>query len=131
VVSNCLITTATVAFGSYDPIVTNAASALAGTGTLTVSCTKGTTATVGLNDGANPSGGTRRMADGAGGFLDYELYQDSGHTTVWGNSGGDLLSPVAAPSKTARDFTVYGQVAGNQDVTAGAYSDTIVATVNF
>ena len=29
------------------------------------------------------------------------------------------------------DFTVYGRIAGNQDVPAGSYSDTVVATVNF
>jgi spore coat protein U-like protein len=50
---------------------------------------------------------------------------------VWGNSGTGLLSPVAAPSKAARNFTVYGRVTSNQDIPAGSYSDTVVATVNF
>jgi spore coat protein U-like protein len=31
----------------------------------------------------------------------------------------------------ARNFPVYGRVAANQDVVAGVYSDTVVATVNF
>ena len=128
---NCTISTAALAFGSYDPVGTNAAANLDGTGTVTVACTKGTTATVGLGLGLNASGSTRRMSDGSGNFLTYEMYQDSGHTTVWGNAGGALLSPAAAPSKAARNFTVYGQVAGNQDAAAGAYSDTVVATVNF
>jgi spore coat protein U-like protein len=131
VTNNCTISTSALAFGSYDPVVANAATNLDGTGTVTVACTKGTTATVGLGLGSNASGSTRRMSDGAGGFLTYELYQDSGHVTVWGNAGGGLLSPAAAPSKTARNFTVYGQVAANQDVAAGSYSDTVVATVNF
>ena len=50
---------------------------------------------------------------------------------MWGNAGGGLLSPAAAPSKAARNFTVYGRVPSNQDVAAGSYSDTVVATVNF
>jgi spore coat protein U-like protein len=70
------------------------------------------------------------MTDGAD-FLTYELYQDSNRTTVWGNSGAGLLSPAAAPSKAARNFTVYGRVTANQDVAAGSYSDTVLATVNF
>jgi spore coat protein U domain-containing protein, fimbrial subunit CupE1/2/3/6 len=131
VTNNCTISTGALGFGSYDPVVANASTNLDGTGTVSVACTKGTTATVGLGLGSNASGSTRRMSDGGGNFLTYELYQDSGHTTVWGNAGAGLLSPAAAPSKATRNFTVYGQVASNQDVLAGSYSDTVVATVNF
>src|SRR5262245_34061530 len=131
VTNNCTISTSALAFGGYDPVVANASTALDGTGTVTVACTKGTTATVGLGLGSNSSAGARRMSDGAGSFLTYELYQDASHTTVWGNAGGSLLAPAAAPSKNARNFTVYGQVAASQDVAAGSYSDTVVATVNF
>jgi spore coat protein U-like protein len=129
--NNCTISTAALAFGTYDPIVTNASSPLDGTGTVTIACTKGATTTIGLGLGANASGSTRRMTDGSGNYLTYEAYQDSSHSTVWGTSGAGLLTPAAAPSKAARDFTVYGRVAGNQDVPAGSYTDTVTATVNF
>ena len=66
--NNCTISTAALAFGSYDPVVTNAATNLDGTGTVTVACTKGLTATVGLGLGSNASGSTRRMGDGASNF---------------------------------------------------------------
>src|SRR5262245_838396 len=95
VTNNCTISTGALAFGSYDPVVANASTNLDGTGTVSVACTKGTSATVGLGLGSNASGSTRRMGDGGGNFLTYELYQDSGHTTVWGNSGAGLLSPAA------------------------------------
>ena len=131
VINNCTISTAALAFGNYDPVGVNAAAALDGTGTVTIACTKGTTATIGLGLGANASGTTRRMTDGSGNYLTYEMYHEVGHSTVWGTAGAALLSPAAAPSKAARNFTVYGQVTGNQDATAGAYTDTIVATVNF
>jgi spore coat protein U-like protein len=42
--------------------------------------------------GANADAGSsdtaplRRMADGSGNLLSYNLYQESGRTTVWGNS---------------------------------------------
>lgn len=131
VTNNCTISTAALAFGAYDPVVANASADLDGTGTVTVACTKGSTATIGLGLGANSSGSTRRMSDGSSNYLTYELFQDSGRSTVWGNAGAGLLSPVAAPSKAARNFTVYGRVTSNQDVPAGSYSDTVVATVNF
>ena len=130
VINNCVISTAALAFGNYDPVGANAAANLDGTGTVTISCTKGTTATIGLGLGANASGTTRRMTDGSGNFLTYEMYQEVGHSTVW-NTGAGLLSPAAAPSKAARNFTVYGVVTSNQDATAGTYTDTVVATVNF
>src|SRR5687768_6736124 len=130
VINNCTISTAALAFGNYDPVGANAAANLDGTGTVTISCTKGTTATIGLGLGANASGTTRRMTDGSGNFLTYEMYQEVGHSTVW-NTGAGLLSPAAAPSKAARNFTVYGAVTSNQDITAGSYTDTVVATVNF
>ena len=131
VANNCTISTAALAFGAYDPVVANAASNLDGTGTVTIACTKGAASTIGLNLGSNASGSTRRLNDGSSNYLTYEMYQDSGRTTVWGNSGAALLTPAAAPSKTARNFTVYGRIPSNQDVPAGGYADTVTATVNF
>jgi spore coat protein U-like protein len=131
VASNCTISTAALAFGAYDPVGANASTDLPGTGTVTIACTRGTSATIGLGLGSNASGSTRRMTDGSSNYLTYELYQDSGHATVWSDAGSGLLSPAAAPSKAARNFTVYGLVTSNQDVPTGNYNDTVVASVNF
>ena len=128
---NCTISTSPVAFGNYDPVVAHAAAALDATGTITVACTKGATSTIGLHPGSNGIGSTRRMSAGGGNYLTYELYSNPSRTTVWENSGAGLLSTGVSPSKGARNFTVYGRVAGNQDVSAGSYSDIVVATVNF
>jgi spore coat protein U-like protein len=128
--NNCTISTAALAFGSYDPVVTHASTDLDGTGTVTIACTKGAAATVALGLGSNASGSTRRMKDADNNYLTYEIYQDSNRSTVWG-TGADALTPPVAPSKAARNFTAYGRVAADQDVPAGSYSDTVVATVNF
>ena len=97
---------------------------------MAVACTRGATANIALGAGSNASGSTRRLGDGSGNFLTYELYSDSGRATVW-NTGAGALPLTAAPSRAPRDFTVYGRIAGNQDVPAGSYGDTVVATVNF
>ena len=128
--NNCTISTNQVAFGSYDPVVANATANLDTTGAVIIACTKGAVTTLGLDTGANASSGTRRLTS-SGNFLTYELYQDSSRSTVWGNSGADLYNSGTSPSKDARTFQVYGRIAGNQDVPAGSYTDTIVATVNF
>jgi spore coat protein U-like protein len=128
--NNCTISTTTVAFGAYDPVVTNASTALDGAGGVTIACTKGASSTIGLGLGSNASGATRRMANGSN-YLTYELYKETGRTNVWGNSGVDLYTPAAAPSFAPRTFSVYGRVTAGQDVPAGSYSDTVVATVNF
>jgi len=130
--ANCTISTATVAFGAYDPIVANASSNLDGLGRVTVTCTKGTPATIALGPGANASGSQRNMKRTSGAdLLAYGLYQDSARSRAWGNSGAGLFSAGAAPSKDARNFDVFGRIPSGQDVSAGDYNDTVVATVNF
>lgn len=128
---NCTITTSPVNFGAYDPVAGNATTPLDGTGTVTVACTKGATAKIGLNAGSNAQGTTRRMTQSAAAFLTYEIYSDTAHTIVWGNTATDSVDIPAAPNKNPRNFTAYGRVASAQDATVGAYTDTVVATVNF
>src|SRR6266849_6295257 len=77
VANNCTISTLPLAFGSYDPVVANASTALDGTGTVTIACTKGATTTIGLGLGSNASCSATRLTDGSGNYLTYEAYQDS------------------------------------------------------
>ena len=128
---NCTISTAPVNFGAYDPVAANATAPLDGTGTVTITCTKGAPAKVGLNPGSNAEGTTRRMSGSAAAYLTYELYKDATHSTVWGDSVDTALDVPAAPNRNPRSFMVYGRVAAAQDATVGNYTDTVVATVNF
>src|SRR5262245_16021784 len=121
--ASCTIRATAISFGAYDPVVTHAATPLDGTGTVTITCTKGAVATVGLNTGlhgASAQGTTRAMTDGSSGVLSYEIYQDSGRSTLWGNTGPDLFAPAAAPSKAPRSFNTYGRVPAAQDVPSGS-----------
>jgi spore coat protein U-like protein len=126
VAANCTISAGALAFGAYEPVVTNASTDLDQTSTISVACTKGSTGVVSLDNGANFSSG-RRMKAGAN-YLGYEMYNDSGRTTVWNSS--NTVSYTAA-SKAASSLTVYGRVAAGQDVPVGSYSDTVVATITF
>jgi len=126
VASNCVMTAGSVAFGAYDPLVTNAAADLDQTGSVSVACVKGTVANVGLGNGTNYSSG-RRMGNGTD-FLVYDLYTTAGRTTVWDTT--NRVSYTAA-SKASTSLTIYGRVPSNQDVSAGSYTDTVVAQAEF
>src|ERR1035437_1725389 len=67
VAANCTIGAATLAFGAYDPVVTNASAPLDGSTTMTVACTKGFIPTIGI-----PAAG-RAITHGSD-TLTYELY---------------------------------------------------------
>jgi spore coat protein U-like protein len=131
VTKNCTITTAPVAFGNYDSVSANATAPLDGVGTVTVKCTKGAAAKVGLNTGGNAQGTTRRMLGAAAEYLTYELYKDTGRATVWGNTADTALDVPTATNQLPRDFPVYGRVVQAQAAAVGTYTDTVVATVNF
>ena len=127
----CTITTSVVAFGAYDPVVTNATTDLTGAGSVNVACTKGTPATIDLGVGSNLSGGSRRMSSGSD-FLNYALYKDAARTQVWGSgmTGGSTASYTSA-TKASTSVPVYGTVPQAQDVTVGSYTDTVLATINY
>ena len=131
VANNCTIAGGALAFGSYDPLVTNATDAKDGSGTFAVACTKGAAGvTIDLGQGQNWAAGRRMVAGGEA--VNYQLYSDSGRSTVWGStSGGSALTVSAPTSKAPVTYTVYGRITGGQDVAAGNYTDTILATVNF
>lgn len=126
VVKNCVVTTTDLDFGSYDPIVANAVAAQPGAGAVHVACTKSSASesfTVQLDDGQNFDT-TRRMTNGTD-FLPYSVLDAT--NAAWpalgvsGTPGG--IVPVNVP--------VNGSIPAAQDVSDGAYSDTVVVTVTY
>ena len=129
--AQCTITTTPVAFGAYDPIVTNAAADLTASGSVNVACTKGTAATIDLGNGGNFLGGTRRMGSGSD-FLNYGLFKDAALSQAWGTGvAGGTTAAYNAPNKNVNSVTVFGMVPQAQDITVGNYADVVVATINY
>ncbi len=127
VAPTCTISGATLNFGNYDP---NAASPLTNSTSLTLTCTRNTAYSVALT---SANGATFAMKSG-GNLLNYSLFSDSGHTSVW--DGSHPVTGTAA-SRASISIPVYGAVGINQDVPTGAggasltYTDTVTATVSF
>jgi spore coat protein U-like protein len=122
----CAVTAADLDFGTYS---SQNASPTAGTTLLRATCTPGTTYNIGLNAGAS-SGATvnqRRMASGTN-SLNYQLYSDSSHTTIWGNTTG-TDTVTGSGTGLEQPHTVYGRIPATQNVPAGNYADTITVTI--
>ncbi|KGQ19332.1 Spore coat protein U [Lysobacter dokdonensis DS-58] len=133
VAATCVVTSTTaVAFGAYDPL---AATPLNGAGTISVRCTKGTSADIALGVGANASTAscttlTRRMTNGTD-FLGYGLYSDTGRSTVWGCDTTNDITRSSTSSITPAILNVYGQIPNGQDVGVGSYTDSVAIVVTF
>lgn len=129
VANACSITTTPIDFGAYDPVLKNQIDA---TGAVNVTCTLGATTSVKLGQGANPGAGStdavpvRQMMSGAN-ILPYHLSTGADQTVVWENTTG--VSHTGTGNLTT--LTVYGRIAANENVPAGTYADTVVATVTF
>jgi spore coat protein U-like protein len=122
-----------LAFGSYNP---GAVAADVATATVTIECSSPLdllpSYTVSLSRGGAPSYAPRKMAFGAA-RLDYNIYTDAGHTTVWGDgTAGTQTQAYSTNVQTDTfSFIAYGQIPAGQYVQVGGYADTIVVTVTY
>ena len=126
VLRRCDIRTTSLAFGPYDPLVQHAVQPLDRDASITITCTKGTAATIGLDGGLR----NRNLSSG-GAMLAYDLFQDAGRTQPWGNGEADALDAGDAPSDAPRTFVVFGRIFAGQDVPVGTYTDSVVVVVDF
>jgi len=129
VLSACIVTSNSMAFGIYNP---TSATATDATSTFDVTCTAGTSYSVGLNAGtkAGATVSTRQMTSG-GNALSYSLYSDSSRSTNWGNTPGTDTPSQTTAGVLPSTFTVYGRIPAQQNVQAGSYSDTVTVTVSY
>ena len=126
----CTISATSVNFGSYN--VFNG-SPTDSTGTVTYRCNGSAhNITVGLTQGASASFNQRQMQKGSE-SLTYNLFVDASRTNIWGDgTGGTSVYSIAnPPNNTNVNLTVYGRVTAGQDVSAGSFSDTVTAVINF
>jgi spore coat protein U-like protein len=103
------------------------------TSTVSVTCTTDAAYDLALDEGENQSATTRRMTDGTD-FVSYRLYNDAGHTTLWGDDTTFGSVNAGIGSGVEQDVTVYGRVEAADNATtppAGNYSDTVTVTVTF
>lgn len=136
--SSCQIDTHTIMFGNYDPASSSATTA---TGSLVLTCVKGSLPTVTIDGGQNTTGTYRAMKGGSTDVLQYQLYQPSSNTpgiactykesVVWGNSTGEKFVATASPSIVPRTYNICGVIPAGQDVATDFYRDKVIAQIDF
>ena len=132
---NCSVSASGTNFGSYS--IFNPAP-LDAVGNIRVSCSNLISIlvnyTILLSPGASGSYAARRMSNG-GNNLAYNLYTNAARTAIWGNgsAGTSVLNDgyLLGLFTVTQNYSVYGRVVAGQNVPPGAYSDTIVVTVNY
>jgi spore coat protein U-like protein len=130
--ANCTINANPLNFGSNGVLGT----AINMQSTVAVTCTNTTPYNVGL-DAGTVTGSTvtnRLMAGTTAGntatTVGFQLYQDTGHTTTWGNTQG-TNTVSGTGSGSAQSIVVYGQVPAQVTPKPDTYQTTITATVYF
>ncbi|ELY3594964.1 Csu type fimbrial protein [Cronobacter turicensis] len=102
--------------------------------TIAITCTKGSTYTVGINNGNNAVGSVRNMASGAN-RLSYEIYKGS-TTNRWGVSGTERWASASASQVSTdgllKSYQYTARILATQNTPpAGSYTDTLVVDVAF
>ncbi|HHT8994857.1 TPA: spore coat U domain-containing protein [Burkholderia cenocepacia] len=129
---NCTIAANPLNFGTNGVLAT----AINQQTTLNVTCTNTTPYNVGLDAGTvtGSSVASRLMAGTSTGntttTVGFQLYQDAGRTTIWGNTQG-TNTVAGTGTGTAQPITVYGQVPAQATPKPDTYQTTVTATVYF
>ena len=114
-------------FGNVPGVISSPVQA---TSAISLTCRRGTAWQIGLSDGMNPGAGQRRMVNGSGHHVQYELYRDAAMTQRWGHTENvDRL--VGSGTGSSQSVNVYGKIPGSQSVPVGAYTDRVTVTVTY
>jgi spore coat protein U domain-containing protein, fimbrial subunit CupE1/2/3/6 len=143
----CTLSTNGLAFGSYAP---TSAIAVTANGSISFTCThthQGFTAYLTISPG-NSGTYTNRTLNFGGQSLNYNIYVNAADTEIFGDGtgggvggtyyytlcyagGGVVCSGGGGRSGTQYVEPMYGLLPAGQDVSAGTYSDTIIATLTY
>jgi len=128
VINQCIVSATNLAFGNYDP---TSSVDTTSSNTLSVTCTLSDPYTIALNGGTTSGGNIsqRKMTTGSN-TINYNIYQDSSHTTLWGD-GTTGSTEAGTGSGIVQTYTAYGIVPKQQVIPSGVYTDTITVTLNF
>jgi spore coat protein U-like protein len=130
--ANCSISANPLNFGTNGVLTT----AINQQTNVAVTCTNTTPYNVGLDAGTvTGSSVTSRLMAGTatgntGTTVGFQLYQDSGHTVVWGNTQG-TNTVAGTGTGSAQSIAVYGQVPAQATPKPDTYQTTVTATVYF
>lgn len=128
VVNRCGVRATPMDFGTINPRTTGPIDA---TATVTLRCTILEFVQIRMDNGQNAIGNQRRMINGAGEFLEYNVYVDAARTLRWGPAPNGYMLQGTTLGITDIDLTAYGRIDALPAGVNGAYSDVVTVTVTF
>ncbi|HDU7919093.1 TPA: spore coat protein U domain-containing protein [Serratia marcescens] len=96
-------------------------------GAIRVKCTNGTSYSVLLGGGQSGNTAARYLQSAAGQRVNYNLYTNAAHSTIWDNLTG--VSQTA--NGTDNWLPVYGMIPAQSTPPTGSYTDTVQVTINW
>ncbi len=128
----CGVTTTGVNFGIYDVF---AAAPRDTAGTVTVACDRNPPTDVTISIGPSPTSGgfqPRQMRHTSqADRMRYNLFTTASMTTVWGDGSAGTSTVLLRKVNRNRPVTttIYGRIPPRQNVSVGAYSDSVTVTI--
>ena len=133
----CVISATPVSFGTYDALNTRPTESQ---GTISYECgthegdlrTPVKNIQIELSSGSSGNYSSRTL-QGGGDRLQYNVYLDAAHQTIWGDgtSGTDVLRHSNPQNHQTYTVQIYGRILPQQDVLFGSYTDTLIATIEW
>ncbi len=130
VINDCIVTATPINFGGSVGVLS---SALSATGTITAKCTNSDSYTIALNKGTTTGASLsdRQMAGSGTAVVHYQLYTNSGHSTIWGDGTSGTSTSGGTGTGSNQNYTVYGLVSPQTTPAPNLYSDTVTVTVSY
>ncbi len=133
----CAVNTTAASNITLGPVLAGVATTVQ-SGAFTVNCSNKTPFYVGLAPSNSNTTGAGVLTGTLGATIAYQLYQNSGGSTVWGNTAtstsagnGESGTGAGMAGGKAVSFTTYANATGSTDVQPDTYSDTVTINVNF
>lgn len=127
---SCSVSTTPVVFGAYNVFATSPGDS---TGTVVYRCTGNVDGLlITISKGRSTTFLPRQLGKGLE-RLSYNLFRDAARTVVWGDysAGTSAFIDLSPPNNRNETLTVYGRIPAGQDISAGAYTDSVTLTVNY
>jgi spore coat protein U-like protein len=127
---SCTISVTSVAFGSYNVFTATPTNS---TGSVRYRCNaSAANISIALSNGSSSTFTPRTLLKGSE-ILQYNLYRNAARTNIWGDGTGgtSIYTRANPPNNRNVTVTIYGRIPAAQDVSAGNYTDTVSATINF
>jgi len=127
VINNCTIAAANITFATQSTL----SKVVTGSSTLTVQCTKNDAFRISLSGGLAGTVAARSMTGLTASRVSYQLYLDSGYSTIWGDGTSGTSQLTGIGTGVVQAVPIYARVPVQTTPAPGLYTDTVTATIQF